>query len=144
MPTSGLTPSSGYALQKFLEHTVSGMTGKLKSIFNERGWAPYQDFMVDAVNSGCLEIDNQNRKNLIVLADKETGVTFHSGNFVGSCYAVKVVLSEVSGHSHAFPLDIPAESEVYATCGRRLLAACHCGAGRGSRRGSKRRPGFSN
>jgi hypothetical protein len=119
-PTSGLAPTSGYPLQKFLEHTVSGMTGKLKSIFNDAKWEVYQGFMVDAVNSGGPEVDDQNRKNLIVLADKETGVTFQSGNFVASCSGVKVVLSEVSGHIHAFPFNIIAESQVCKICGRRI------------------------
>jgi hypothetical protein len=123
LPMSGLAPTSGYPLQKFLEHTVSGMTGKLKSIFNDGSWAAYQDFMVDAVNSGCLEVDDMNRKNLIVLADKGTGVSFQGGNFVASCSGVKVVLSEVSGHIHAFPFNIIAESQVCATCGRRVPSA---------------------
>ena len=118
LPTSGLAPTSGYPLQKFLEHTVSGMTGKLKSIFNNGNWTAYQGFIVDAVNSGCLEVDDWNRKNLIVLADKETGVTLQSGNVVASCSGVKVVLSEVSGHIHAFPFNVMAQSQVCATCGR--------------------------
>lgn len=99
------------------------MTGKLKSIFNDGSWAAYQGFMVDAVNSGCLEVDPQNRKNLIILADKETGVTFQSGSFVASCSGVKVVLSEVSGYIHAFPFDTIAESQVCAICGRRVPSA---------------------
>jgi hypothetical protein len=123
LPMSGLAPTSGYTLQKFLEHTVSGMTGKLKSIFADRSWAAYQDFMVDAVNSGCLEVDDQNRKNLIVFAGKETGVTFHSGKFVASCSSVKVVLSESSGQIHAFPSNVIAESQVCVACGRRVPSA---------------------
>jgi hypothetical protein len=96
------------------------MTGKLKSIFNDGRWATYQDYMVDAVNSGCLEIDDQNRKNLVFLAGKETGVTLQSGRFVASCSGVKVVLSEISGRIHAFPFDIIAGSQVCAICGRQI------------------------
>jgi hypothetical protein len=121
--TSGVAPTSGYQLDKFLEHTVSGMTGKLKSIFNDGSWASYQGYMVDAVNSGCLEIDAQNRKNLVILAGKGTGATFESGRFVTSCSGVKVVLSEVSGRIHGFPFDIIAESQVCAICGRRVPTA---------------------
>ena len=120
---SGPAPTSGYQLDKYVEHTVSGMTGKLKGIFNSGSWEAYQGYMVDAINSGCLEIDDQNRKNLVILAGKETGVTFQSGEFVAPCSGVKVVLSELSGRIHGFPFDVIKESQVCAGCGRRIPTA---------------------
>lgn len=83
----------------------------------------YQDFMGDAVYSGSLEVDDQNRKNLIVLSNTDTGVNFQSGSFEASCSGVKVVLSEVSGYVHEFPFNTIAESQVCAICGRRVPSA---------------------
>jgi hypothetical protein len=75
---------------------------------------------VAATASGCLQIDDQGRKNLLFFAGKETGLQFQSGAFVsgGSCSGVIVVCSEDAAKIHAFPSNMPAESQVCAICGK--------------------------
>jgi hypothetical protein len=117
-PGAALPASGSYELEKFIKHTASGAVFSLNSVFNDPTWPTYHKYMVAAIASGSLEVDDQGRKNLYIYAGKETGLTQQSGGFVASCSGVKVVLSEQSGHIHAFPTSIRADSQVCARCGK--------------------------
>jgi hypothetical protein len=117
LPASG-TADTTYQLEKFMKHAVSGMTENLNSLFSD----PHRvnDCTVNALCSGYLEIDDAGRKSWNILADQETGVTFMSGQFVGSCNAVKVVCWEYSGKMHAYPFIAGPATRKCSKCGRAL------------------------
>ncbi len=115
---SGAGPSSGYLQDKFFEHTVSGTTGKLKSIFDDGSWPTYQGRIQDTINSGAVEIDHLSRVNFIACIGTEIGQTFQSGQLVERCHSVKVVLSHLSGKQHAYPIAFPSGSQACAGCGK--------------------------
>jgi hypothetical protein len=118
MPVSGLAPASGYPLEKFIKHTAPTGVYAVNSVFNDPSWPTYQNYLVAGAASGCLQIDDIGRKNLLFFAGKETGFTFQSGVSPVSCSGVIVVCSERSGRVHAFPNALPAESQNCALCGR--------------------------
>jgi hypothetical protein len=121
LPVSGLVPASGtYSLEHFIKHTVPTKDYALNSVFNDPRWSTYQNYLVAGAASGCLQIDDQGRKNLVFFAGKETGLTFQSGAATISCSGVIVVCSETSGKIHAFPSSLAAESQVCALCGKRV------------------------
>jgi hypothetical protein len=118
MPGSGSVPASRtYSLEKFIKHTAPTGAYAVNSVFNDPSWATYQNYLVAGAASGCLQIDDAGRKNLLFFAGKETGLTFQSGAPTISCSGVIVVCSETSGKIHAFPNSIPAESQKCALCG---------------------------
>lgn len=118
MPVSGLAPASGaYSLEHFIKHTAPTGVYDINSVFNDPSWPTYQNYMIAGAASGCLEIDDRGRKNLLFFAGKETGLTFQSGRPTISCSGVIVVCSETSGKIHAFPNSVPAESQRCASCG---------------------------
>lgn len=119
MPVSGLVPDSGtYSLEKFIKHTAPTGVYAVNSVFNDPNWATYQNYLVAGAASGCLQIDDRGRKNLLFSAGQETGLTFQSGAPTISCSGVIVVCSETSGKIHAFPNALPAESQKCAMCGK--------------------------
>jgi hypothetical protein len=110
-------PASGtYLLEKFIKHTVPTSVYEINSVFNDPSWPTYQNYLVAGPASGCLQIDDRGRKNLLFFAGKETGLTFQSGRPTIHCSGVIVVCSETSGKIHAFPNDLPAESQKCALC----------------------------
>src|SRR5947208_15019894 len=59
MPVSGLIPASGtYSLGKFIKHTAPTGVYAVNSVFNDPSWATYQNYLVAAAASGCLQIDD--------------------------------------------------------------------------------------
>jgi hypothetical protein len=117
-PSSGLGPTTSYQLGKFIKHTVGTSGYNLNSVFNDPLWSTYQDYLVAGTASGCLQIDDKGRKNLIFFAGKETGLQYQSGVFSASCSGVVVVCSEDAGKIHAFPSDLAAESQICQFCYR--------------------------
>jgi len=117
IPGSGLGPANTYQLEKFMKHTTSTGVYALNSVFNDPSWPTYQNYLVAGAASGCLQIDDVGRKNLLFFAGKETGLTYQSGAYHTSCSGVIVVCSENASKIHAFPSSIPAESQVCARCG---------------------------
>lgn len=121
MPVSGFVPASGtFPHKKFIKHTAPIRIYAVNSVFNDPNWATYQNCLFAGVASGCLQIDDNGRKNLLFFAGHETGVTFQSGVPTIPCSGVIVVCSEISGSIHAFPDATPAESQRCALC-RRLV-----------------------
>lgn len=110
--------ANSYQLGKFIKHTAPTGNYPVNSIFNDPDWSSYQDFMVTTANSGCLEVDDQGRSNLIWFAGEETGLRYDSGMYSASCSGVKVVLAENSGTIHAFPSDFHPESKTCGHCGK--------------------------
>jgi len=74
LPTVNAT-GCGYQLEKFLKHTQTGyFTGGATSLFSDPSYSTYRGYIVSVSLSGCLEIDAENRKNLLLWAGKQIGV----------------------------------------------------------------------
>lgn len=120
---------SQYQLEKFIKHTAPDRAYPTNSVFNDSNGETYQSYMVSAAASGCLEIDDQGRKNLIYFAGKETALRYEDGIFAATCSGVTVVCGESSGHIHAFPSDFHPESRNCDCCGDSVPfdpLACSC------------------
>lgn len=94
---------NAYQFGKFMKHTLpTGYAGVL-SVFNRPDYAPYLDYTVTSLLSGCAEIDSQGRTNMIWYAGKNTGLTFNNGKFYCADDAIKVVLHNDVTLIHSFP-----------------------------------------
>ena len=105
-----------YQLDKYVKHTAPTGIYPTNSVFSSPDWSQYHNYMVAGAASGCLEIDN-NRKNLIYFAGKETGLKDNLGVYSATCSGVKLVCTEDGGKLHAFPIDFVPESRTCAHCG---------------------------
>lgn len=94
-----------YQLSKFMKHTMpSGWVG-VNSVFTDPSYETYANYLVSTTHSGCLEIDDRGRKNMIWYAGSGTGLTYENGLFKFSGDGVKVVCAEDEHKIHGFPFD---------------------------------------
>lgn len=111
-------PATQYQLDKYVKHTAPTGVYPTNSVFNDPSWSGYRSHMVAAAASGCLQIDDQGRKNLIYFAGKETGLRYDNGVFTAPCSGVALVCGENSGRFHAFPSEFHPESRKCSCCGQ--------------------------
>lgn len=64
----------------------------------------YRDYIVSTLSSGSVEIDNQNRVNVVWVASKDVGITYKGGLFYCKDDAIKVVHHDDKYKIHAFPI----------------------------------------
>src|SRR6478736_6061704 len=84
---------SSYQFEKFIKHTApTGGYENLLSIFNRPDYNNYMKFTVSASLSGCAQIDDAGRTNLIWYAGRHVGMTFNANRYYCADDAVKVVL----------------------------------------------------
>lgn len=126
---SAITPASPadltgtqYQLEKFIKHTIPSASYPINSVFSDPSFQTYRDYIVNTNASGCLEIDDQGRKNLVWFAGSPVGVTVQNGSAMVPNNAVKVVYPEDEKRMHAFPT---ASSEIQTrtcrVCGRLVV-----------------------
>jgi hypothetical protein len=115
--TPPAAPGGQYQLDKYVKHTQPTGVYPVNSVFADPSWGAYQNHLVAAAASGCLEIDTQGRKNLIFFAGEQTGLRYDNGHFTAPCSGVKVVCGEDAAKVHGFPSDFQPESRACATCG---------------------------
>ena len=104
LPTINAT-GSPYQLDKFLKHTQTGYYAKgAVSLFSDPSYDTYQGYIISASLSGCLEIDDKNRRNLVLWAGKQIGVYYDpvTGGVVYPESGVRVALHHDTGSFHAF------------------------------------------
>ena len=89
--------------QKHAKHTQLPTTYALTSIFSDPSTKAYESFIVSASCSGTLEIDDLNRKNVIVFAGQKAGALYKNGRFELDQNSVKVVQYDNPSKIHAFP-----------------------------------------
>jgi hypothetical protein len=94
--------ASVYQREKFFKHTTPTGYYSFVSVYDDPSYPTYQNVAVSAQNFGCLEIDNQKRKNLIAPAGNRIGGTFLSGNLYREDDAVKLVYPNDSTRTHHF------------------------------------------
>src|SRR4030095_16673504 len=75
LPSVNLTGDPfGYQLDKYLKHTTTGYwSSGAVSLFSNPDYENYKTYVVGATISGCLEIDDSNRKNLVYWAGQQIG-----------------------------------------------------------------------
>jgi hypothetical protein len=105
-PTLNLTGDAlGYQLDKYLKHTETGYNpGNGTSLFRDPEYGNYSRYVIGACNSGCLEIDTRNRKNMVYWAGEEIG-GYYSRNSGGIIYpesGVKVAFFNDEAKIHGF------------------------------------------
>jgi hypothetical protein len=98
-----------YQLRKFIKHTMPTDFADKLSIFNTPEYQPYLDYTVSGAASGCAQIDQQNRTNIIWYAGRHTGMTFVDGKYFCPDDSVKVVLHHDLSSIHAFPANYELE-----------------------------------
>jgi hypothetical protein len=109
---------SRYQLEKFVKHTAPQEYNGEISVFFSRDYSAYRDYTISGSLSGSLQIDEQNRKNLIWYAGKDIGITYENGIYKCPNDAVKVVLAENPTGIH--PFSINYELQYLDRC-------CECG-----------------
>ena len=106
-----------YQLDKFIKHTAPAGIYPVNSIFDNLDYSAYRDYVVYTSGSGCFEIDDQGRSNLIWIAGRKIGATFHNGVLIAPDDAVRVVFHDNEWKIHAFPtLSDPIQTKRCALC----------------------------
>ena len=110
-----------YQLEKYLKHTVPASAQNFNTVFTSPPSSTYANFLITAVASGHVQIDDAGRINVVWVASCQTGISLHGGQFLGPTDAVKVVLHHDHNRIHAFPIQ---SSELRAAkcvaCGRAI------------------------
>ncbi len=101
--TSSLLGST-YQLDKFMKHHTPSPIYEINSVFDNNSTGEYEKYVVDAINSGSVEIDDQNRKNIVYVAGRKVGDMFKNGVFQYPVDGIKVVCSTNPLRAHSFPL----------------------------------------
>ena len=112
---------SDYLFDKFEKHTQLPIGSGFTSIFDGSTYSDYLNYSLSALDNGALEIDSQNRKNLIWFAGEDIGIAYQSGSPVCANDAVKIVFPEDSNKLHSFPVDSqPYATSVCQDCGAQI------------------------
>jgi len=113
---------STYQLEKFYKHTVPPKCSGTISVFDMPENQRYKDYIVNTLASGCVEFDDQGRKNVIWVAGRTQGYIFKDGVIQGDADGVKEVLTEDSEKIHAFPTgSAQLSKEKCVDCGRDIV-----------------------
>ncbi len=94
-----------YQLGKFIKHTAPSGRPGIVSIFDDPTFKQYENYTITTSLSGCCEVDEMRRINLVWYAGKETGIIFEDSRFKGPAIGVKVVLHDEENKIHTFPID---------------------------------------
>ena len=104
-PAINLT-GSAYQFGKFIKHTApTGSYENLLSIFNRLDYSGYMNYTVSASVSGCAQIDDAGRTNLVWYAGRHVGMSFSGSRYHCAADAVKVVLHHDVTLIHSFPVN---------------------------------------
>src|SRR3972149_3632859 len=82
-PMSPTNPTATqYQLDKFLKHTTPTGNYALNSVFSDPSISAYSGYLVNAGASGCLEVDDYGRKNIVWIAGSPIGITIQGGSAI--------------------------------------------------------------
>ena len=102
----GSVTGTEYQLEKYMKHTAPSGSYPVNSVFESPDHAVYSNYIVGTMASGCVEIDDHGRANLIYFAGEKTGARYEHGEFVCDISGVKVVLAHDEARVHGFPTGI--------------------------------------
>lgn len=111
-----------YQLEKFYKHTVPPVSLKTISIFEMSNNKKYKEYFVNTLASGCLELDDGGRENIIWVAGKKQGYLFKNGVLQGDVDGVKIVLPYDPNKIHAFPAGSSSLKTITCiNCGQKII-----------------------
>lgn len=120
-PNGDRLADNSYKLKKFIKHTNPCSSSDYKTVFTGVGSESYQNYVVTAVSSGHVQVDYQNRKNIVWVDSETTGIALDSGKFMGTMNAVKVVCHSDTNKVHGYPISVSElKSAACANCGRTI------------------------
>jgi len=93
-----------YQLEKYIKHTAPTSAYNFSTVFTSPGSETYRNYIITAVSSGHVQIDDRGRKNVVWVGSEQTGLTYSNGVFVGPTNAVKVVFHDNAQKIHGFPI----------------------------------------
>ena len=94
-PTTPISlTATEYQLDKYLKHTSPVTDYDFYSVFTNPRSETYERYIVTALASGSVQVDNQGRTNVVWVASEHTGITYKDGRFLASTNAVKVVFHD--------------------------------------------------
>jgi len=119
-PPAGETlTSNSYKLEKYIKHTLPSSSSDYKTVFTGISSESYQHYVVSAVASGHVQVDSQNRVNIVWVGSETTGIALQGGRYVGDMKAVKVVCHSNTNRIHGYPIAVSElNSASCAQCGR--------------------------
>src|SRR5258708_2639502 len=93
---TGNYPSQPYTprtpLEKYFKHTnYTGQSG-IVSVYNTPDYETYRQYGINTYLSGCVEVDHENRTNLLWYAGKDIGLRYKNGAIEWPEDTVKLVL----------------------------------------------------
>jgi hypothetical protein len=107
-------------LDWFWKHTAPKKDYPVNSVFLDSSSTDYCNYMVSTIAAGCVEFDDEGRKNFILFAGSTTGLQFNNGVFESPCNGYKTVLTESSTTVHAFPTYFRPEIRICENCRKAL------------------------
>ena len=122
-PKGDILTDNSYKLGKYIKHTLLSSSSDHKTVFTGVTSDTYQDYIVTAVASGHVQIDSQNRVNIVWVGSETTGIALEGGRFTGNMSAVKVVCHSDTNKIHGYPIAVSELSS--ATCAQcEKIIAC--------------------
>lgn len=113
---------SVYQLNKFIKHTLPTQYYDINSIFDDKSYSAYEDYIVNTRALGSVETDELNRHNIVYCAGKDIGLTIISGSIQIPNDAVKVVLYQNDNKIHCYPTgSVGFLNEVCFDCGKNIV-----------------------
>ncbi|MGL1902535.1 MAG: hypothetical protein OCC49_10395 [Fibrobacterales bacterium] len=92
-------------LKKYIKHTAPDEFYDIVSIYDDPTFEAYSNYAISPALSGCCEIDNRNRLNILWFAGKEIGLTYVNGDLqIDPNDTVKLVCSHNLRKVHHFPV----------------------------------------
>ncbi|MDP2361641.1 MAG: hypothetical protein Q8O14_12975 [bacterium] len=113
---TGITLTS-YQLGKYIKHTCPSSIYDINSVLVDGSLSAYENYLITASASGCLQLDDRGRKNLIYYAGEETGLQYNNGIYTMPCSGIKVAFCEDVGKIHLFPKVFHPNSRTCTDCG---------------------------
>jgi len=116
---TGHYPGQAYTpLDKYFKHTQYTGQGGIVSVYNAPDYETYRQYGINTYLSGCVEVDNGNRTNLLWYAGKDIGLRYNNGGIEWPEDTVKLVL-----HDNVFKFHHFSQASIYIPIGN-----CHeCG-----------------
>jgi hypothetical protein len=93
-----------YKYDKYMKHTAPHNQPGFISVFDDPTYEAYRNYYINASYSGCVEIDDNNRVNIVWYAGEENGVSEDEGVPIINTDSVKIVLFDDRNRVHCYPV----------------------------------------
>ena len=103
-PPSGSLLASTYQLYNFQKHTQPSTQYVKQSVFLTPSTERLQNYVLSASLSGSVVVQPDGHVSWIWLAGEHTGFTYSKGKVQNPTNGIKVVLTDVNGKAHAYPI----------------------------------------